>query len=1033
MIRIIHISDLHLESEKLSTEKENLIVALALDLKKFVNDETLLFFTGDLIDKGAVLFEDKPNAFKFFEENFLDIIISENPNLKGKIFLTPGNHDVFRYKIDEFGEIGIKSKLIDTQSLDNFVIENRVNSKHLERLEDYKKWESSFYSKYNTIDVSNFENSFILTIDNLKVGITCINSSWLCKDDADKESLLIGKNQIDNSLKQIRHCNVKLALCHHPIEFLKEFDKENLKLSLYKNYDALFTGHVHELSSLYTQDLLGNIFISIANSTIGDCPIERKFVNGYTILDLIPNKEITTQYRKYVEIHEKFVPNTDIGTEDGSKKFQILKDEKLIVFEEKQKIIQTIESRFVEKLNDDIIMSSSSTDVICSIDNLFVEPTILNNPQGTLSEEETITYSIDKILGSNENFIIFGVKESGKTLLLDKMFLESIKRFNYFKKFPVLLKFSDFKSNEILRIIREFLAISPKEIEEFLQNNEVYLFIDDINFNDKFSEKIENLKKLLIEFPKIQLITSCDLVLENVIPTEYLDHNDILNANIAFIQNFSSKEIKQLIQKWHHGKEIDLQDKMEKLIKSFVDFGLPKTPLSVTLFLWIFEKQEKKPINNSVLVELFIENLLEKTNIENIYSETFDFTNKKRLLSFVARFMYENGDEDYNYSIDYVELLKFFKEYLESRFPGQPQKVLGDFIKRGILNYQDENQIKFKSAFFFHYFLSLQFDYDSKFKKHVFTDDNYLSFINEITYYTGLKRDDEDILNFVQAKLVDAFGDINDDVRENHEKVDKVLESKKETSITFQIDEKKSNQKLTEKQLEDVFDNTLSKIPVSKTIEKKETNIQKDNIQIDKILKLACNVLKNSEDVDSFDSKKKAYKTTLLSSISFLMLYRDSLIMHYLKFQKQPENFPKNINFNLFIRVIPLIHQVVIYNWLGTQKLRPVIISKIEEDKKTVNISDFERFLSIYIYSDIRGADYPIIIEEYLKTTKFNYTKDLSFIKIMSYFHLRNNGKTLDDFYLKILANIRQELGYIDKSKKSSFMQKISDEKRKKK
>lgn len=98
------------------------------------------------------------------------------------------------------------------------------------------------------------------------------------------------------------------------------------------------------------------------------------------------------------------------------------------------------------------------------------------------------------------------------------------------------------------------------------------------------------------------------------------------------------------------------------------------------------------------------------------------------------------------------------------------------------------------------------------------------------------------------------------------------------------------------------------KIPVSKTIEKKETNIQKDNIQIDKILKLACNVLKNSEDVDSFDSKKKAYKTTLLSSISFLMLYRDSLIMHYLKFQKQPENFPKNINFNLFIRVIPLIH-----------------------------------------------------------------------------------------------------------------------------
>ena len=1033
MIRIIHISDLHLESEKPSNQKENLILALARDLKTFVNDETLLFFTGDLIDKGAFNFEDKKNAFNFFEEIFIDIILLENPILKGKIFIVPGNHDVFRNKIDEFSEIGIKSKLIDSQSLDNFLIENRLESKHLERLEDYKNWETTFYEKYNTFNATNFENSFILEVSDYNVGITCLNSSWLCKDDLDKDNLLIGKNQIDNSLREIRNCDVKLALSHHPLEFLKEYDNEILKPSIYKNYDILFTGHVHELSSLYTQDLMGNIFISIANSTIGDRPVERKFVNGYTILDLIPNKEITAHYRKYTENHEKFVPNTDIGTEDGKKKFQILKDEKLSIFEENQKIVHTIESRFVEKLNDDIIMSSNNTDVVCSIDNLFVEPTILNNPQGNLSEEETIKYTVDEILESTENFIVFGVKESGKTLLLDKMFLEAIKRFNFFKKIPIILKFSDFKYDDVVRVIREFLSISPKDIEEFLNNNEITLFIDDINFNEKYTEKLENLKKLLVDFPKIHLIATCDLILENVIPTEYLDHNDILNANIAFIQNFSSKEIKQLIQKWHRGKEIDLQDKMEKLIKSFVDFGLPKTPLSVTLFLWIFEKQEKKPINNSVLVELFIENLLEKTNIENIYSETFDFTNKKRLLSFVAQFMFQNGDEDYNYSVDYVDLLKFFKEYLESRFPGQPQKVLGDFIKRGILNYQDENQIKFKSAFFFHYFLSLQFDYEPKFKEYVFTDDNYLSFINEITYYTGLKRDDEGVLNFVQDKLNDAFGDINNDVRENYDKVDKVLESKKETSVTFQIDEEKSNQKLTEKQLEDVFDDTLSRIPVSRTIEKKEINIEKENIEIDKILKLACNVLKNSEDVDSFETKKKAYNTTLLSSISFLMLYRDSLIMYYMKFQKQPENLPKNINFSLFIRVIPLIHQVVIYNWLGTQKLRPVIINKIAEDKNTVNISDYERLLSIYIYSDIRGADYPTIIEEFLKTTKFNYIKDLSFLKIMSYFHLRNNGKKLDDFYLKILANIRQELGYIGKSNKSSFMQKISDEKRRKK
>ena len=1031
MIRIIHISDLHLEKETPSFEKTAIINALAEDLKKQINENTILFFTGDLIDKGANNFTDKPNAFFAFEKVFIEPILKETPSLKGKIFVAPGNHDAFRDKIDKYSESGLKSELDSVKGLDSFIQTNRLKSKHLDRLEDYKSWESDFYKRYNSKESTNFEFSYKLNIGKYKVGITCLNSAWLCKDDFDKENLLLGKNQIENSLAEINDCQVKLALSHHPLEFFKEFDRETLKIAIYRNYDIFFTGHVHELSSSYTSDLLGNIFISIANSTIGDFPKERKYINGYTIVDLEPNQKIVTHYRKFIETHEKFVPNTDVGTEDGKKTFPILKDEKLEVFEANQQIIENIESRFCEKLNDDIIMSSSNTSVNCSIDNLFVEPTILNSPQGNLNEEDTIRYSIDTILNSSENYIIYGMKESGKTLLLDKMFLDSVRRYNQLNKIPILFKYSDFKKKEILRVIREFLGITSSDIDNFLNNNETIIFIDDIYFNSNDSHQIDSLKNLVLKYPKIQLVASADLILENVIPTDYLQHNDVLNANITFIQNFSSKEIKQLIQKWYVGKEIDLHENMQRLIKSFTDFGLPKTPLSVTLFLWIFEKQEKKPINNSVLVELFIENLLEKTNIENIYSETFDFTNKKRLLSFVAKYMHDEGDSDYSYAVDYVDLLGYFKDYLKTRFHGQPQKVLDDFIKRGILTYHDDNRIRFKSAFFFHYFLALHFDYDPSFKKEVFTDDRYLSFIEEITYYTGLKRDDLGVLNFTQEKLNEAFGGFNEDIRNNHEKVDRVLESKKDNTVTFQIDEKKVENKLSEKQIDEMYDDSLSVIPVSKTIEKKDITIQNKRRRIDKVLKLACNVLKNSEDVDDYESKRNAYENTLISSISFLMQYRDSLIIHYIKFKKQPEHFPKNIDFHLFIRIIPLIHQVVIYNWIGTQKLRPVITDKIENDIKTLNISDFEKFLSVFIYGDVKGADYPQIIEKFVKSTKYTYLKDLSYLKIMSYYHLRNNGKELDKFYLKLMANIKQDIGHLDKRNKSKFMKNLEDDKKK--
>ncbi len=1030
MITIIHVSDLHLESEKPSQEKLDIISAFVYDLQKQCDENTLLFFTGDLIDKGAKNFKEKEKSFYFFECLFIDKILEACPFLRGKIFIVPGNHDVYRDKIDQYSESGLKSSLDNVKKLDEFIQSNRVESTHLGRLQDYKKWETKFYEKYNNKPSNNFEFTYNLQLNKYKVGITCLNSSWLCKDDTDKENILLGKNQIDNSISNIQDCHVKLALSHHPLEFFKEFDREALKISIYKNYDILFTGHVHELASSYTQDLLGNIFISIANSTIGDFPSERKYVNGYSIIKLYPNEKIVACYRKYIETNNTFVPNTDIGTEDGTKTFNILKDNTLKLFESNQRIVEGIESRFFDKLNDHIITSSNYTGVSCTIDGLFVEPTILNNPQGNYNVEDTIKYTISSIINSANNFIIYGMKESGKTILLDKMFIEATRKFNQLNKIPILLNFNDFKDKDIVRVIREFISVSSSEIQDFLKSNSIIIFIDDIYFNEKSLSQIDKLKRLIIDYPNVQFIATANLSTETIMPIDYLGHNDIFKANIIFIQNFGSKEIKQLIQKWYAGKEVDLQENMEKLIRSFADFGLPKNPLSVTLFLWIFEKQEKRPINNSVLVELFIENILEKTNIENIYSEIFDFTNKKRLLSFIARRMNDIGDSDYNYAVDYVDLLDFIKNYLLSRFTGQPQKVLDDFIKRGILTCEGDNLVRFKSAFIFHYFLALHFDYDPSFKEYVFTDDNYLNYIEEITYYTGLKRDDIHVLKYTQEKLIYAFGEFNQDIKLNYKKVDKVLESKKEGTITFQIDEKKAASKLTEQQMDEMYDDSLTIIPVSKVIEKKEKSNQDTKKQIDKVLKLACNVLKNSEDVDDFEYKKLAYQNVITSSISLLIQFRDSLILHFLKYKKQPDHFPKNIDFHLFIRLFPLVHQVVLFNWVGSQKLKPVILDKIKKDEKALDISELERFLSVFIYSDIKGSDYPDYVKKFVKISNKNYIMDLSFLKILSYYNLRKNSPQLDSTYLRLMADIKQSLGHLHKNKKSQFMRQLKDKKK---
>ncbi len=1032
MIKIIHISDFHLESENITVEKTNIINALASDLKSQVDNNTIMCITGDIIDKGANGFKNKEEAYIVFETVFIDKIIEENPDLKGRIFVVPGNHDIDRNLIDKVSEAGLKASLSDEKALNDFIISNRKESSHLRQINRYLLWERDFYSKYNG-ELTIFDNTFSIKTDNYSIGITCLNSSWLCKDDNDMGNLLIGKNQVENSLKFIEKTDIKIALTHHPLEFIKKFDKDSVKPLLYKHYNVLLTGHVHELKASYTKDLFGSIFVSIANSTVADNPKDKKHANGYTVIEFIPEKKYKCIYRKYIELHNKFVPNTDIGTEDGSKTFEIPARDTLNRFSRNQTLITSIESRFSEKLNDHILMSDNNTATICTIEHLFVHPTILNAPQDSLEKDETINYKIEDILKDSSNYLIYGLKEAGKTILLDKLFIDTLNGFNKYNKIPVLVKFGELKKNGPKKLIKEFIGIPTMEIDDFLKSNNVILLLDDIYFNGTTSEEILKLKELIVQFPKLQLIASSTQILENVIPTDYLKYNDVFDFNLAFIQNFNTSEIKQFITKWFNGREVDLQENMQKLIKSFGDFGLPRTPLSITLFLWIFEKQEKRPINNSVLVEIFVENLLEKTKLENIYSETFGFKNKKRLLSFISKYMKDNGNADLSYCVDYVTLLNYVSEYLKSRFTGKPQVVLNDFIKRGILSLEDDNTIRFKSAFFFHFFLALHFEYDTSFKTEVFSGENYLNYLEEINYYTGLKGDDVDILKFTQDKLEYVYGDFNKILVNNWDKIDVVLESKKnEDTITFQIDEKKAKTKLTSEQENDIYDESLSNIPVKQKIVKKGTNNLDSQKNIDKVLKLAAIVLKNSEDVDSFELKKSAYNNIITSSIAFLMQYRDSLIYYYIKHKKEPLHFPKNIDFSLFIKILPLIHQVVVYNWLGTKKIRTVLVDKIENDKETVNISDFEKYLSVFIYSDIKGVDYPENIRQLVKNTKYRYIKDLAFLKIMSYYHLRSNDAKLDNFYLKLMAEIKCEIGHIKKRDKGKFIENVKSNKKNK-
>ena len=87
MLKIVHISDLHIDSPKFKFSHKNLISALIEDLDTYIDDKTLVVFSGDFLNEGGRKFSKDENPYDTVV-SFLEEITNNYPILKNKIFLS---------------------------------------------------------------------------------------------------------------------------------------------------------------------------------------------------------------------------------------------------------------------------------------------------------------------------------------------------------------------------------------------------------------------------------------------------------------------------------------------------------------------------------------------------------------------------------------------------------------------------------------------------------------------------------------------------------------------------------------------------------------------------------------------------------------------------------------------------------------------------------------------------------------------------------------------------------------------------------
>ena len=304
----LHLSDWHQKGEEFGRQvvRDKLIEdiqkrsEISPDLAKI----DFIVFSGDLANSGS------RQEYEAAQRYLLDPVLEATGLNPDRLFFVPGNHDFDRNKIE----------LLPSRILNPFQNEDDVNEwltvqdKRNEILKPFRAYKE-FITQYNHQNQSDYASVKILKINDEKVGLLGVNSALMTarnKDGngkiADQGFLVVGEHQIYTSLQSIKDCEIKIAVLHHPFDWLMEFDRRRIKRPLGEGCHFLLCGHEHQSRVERVSGTDGD-YVFIPAGASYDRP---NFPNSYNFVHLdLENSKGTVYLRKWSRVRSKWIKNED--------------------------------------------------------------------------------------------------------------------------------------------------------------------------------------------------------------------------------------------------------------------------------------------------------------------------------------------------------------------------------------------------------------------------------------------------------------------------------------------------------------------------------------------------------------------------------------------------------------------------------------------------------------------------------------------------------------------------------------------------
>jgi predicted MPP superfamily phosphohydrolase len=759
-MRFVHISDLHFQESNRS-DITKILNAFETSLKAEAERAPVdvVFFTGDLVNSG-----DSADDFATAGNMVSQAVGRACGVSQTNLIICPGNHDLSQkaFRADDITDIALTAKLSNVASTNSF-LENSSTNPYLDLslrpLANYYHFEEYHYGDM-PLSPHRLIRTRTMVVDGRQIGICIFNSAWRSTAGAgnDLKRLIIGERLIDLALDQVLTADLRIAVVHHPLDWLADFDQQAVEGLLFQKFDFYLCGHIHAAQPHAKIGISGPMIVSQCGALFS----HRDYFNGYQIADVnFDTESVQFHIFEWSNRIRQFTRCVSLLPEtNGTVTLPLRRSDGRTETERVGSILRLAKRNIRTKANDHVTLHRTRPEGADDIKEVFVCPPLQHKRDPALAtpghDGNALAITAESVLLSDRNYAVFGDRDAGKTSLgflfavlasdgiCDKPRLPAVIDASTIRRYPQQISgrvrgflCPDDDSYPRLQALTEQL-VSVRDLP-------LLLIIDNVVVRDK--NRLAEIEKILREVPDCRWILLC--VQDETTRTVDLAGAFSNPTVILFMQDLPRRAIREISRRRNELIDEDVQRIFPKVMDSLAAAGLPKNGYIVSLLSWVAAQGGGiDTINEATLIRTIIDHLLERGRFDALLRRSLDPEFKEIVLSEIAYYM-----RSHNEPVLYNDVLSFIIAFFAKRnLSFEADRVLRALQDCRILDVTDEYAL-FRLPCYQDYFVARYLRDNPSALAHIKESGEHALWARELDILTSLTRRDFGLLSEIELAL----------------------------------------------------------------------------------------------------------------------------------------------------------------------------------------------------------------------------------------------------------------------------------------